>query len=104
MRKIAEYDGYEINIYKGKATTEMKFRAERNALRRKLRLKKIYEERRMAMLIDELALRYTGFDFEETMRELQRWQNELSTDPDDEIAYTVLEGVKDLILDNCVFE
>ena len=56
------------------------------------------------MLIDELSKRYTGFDFYQAMRELQQWQDELSTDDDDEIKYTVLEGVKDLIIDNCTFE
>ena len=104
MRKVAEYDGYEIHIYEGEATPEMKRQEDQNSLQRKIKLERKYKERRKAMLIDELALRYTGFDFEETMRELQRWQNELSKDPDDEIAYTVLEGVKDLIIDNCTFE
>ena len=55
-------------------------------------------------MIEELALRFTGFDFESAMWELQRWQNELTTDPDDELKYTVLEGVRDLIIDNCTFE
>ena len=55
-------------------------------------------------MLDELALRYAGFDFETTMDELQEWQDELSTDPDDELTYSVLESVKDLILDNCIFE
>ena len=56
------------------------------------------------MLIDELSNRYAGFDFTQAMNELQEWQDELGTDLEDEIAYTVLEGVRDLIIDNCVFE
>lgn len=56
------------------------------------------------MMLEELALRFTGFDFATAMSEIQRWQDELSTDDDDEIKYTVLEGVKDLIIDNCTFE
>ena len=55
-------------------------------------------------MIDELATRYAGFDFLQAMCELQQWQDELSTDLEDEITYTVLEGVKDLIIDNCTFE
>ena len=55
-------------------------------------------------MLNELIMRFTGFDFAAAMSELQRWQNELSNDPDDEIKYTVLEGVKDLIIDNCTFE
>ena len=56
------------------------------------------------MLIDELSKRFAGFDFPNAMRELQQWQDELTTDPDDELIYNVLEGVQDLIIDNCVFE
>ena len=54
--------------------------------------------------MEELAMRFTGFDFASAMSEIQRWQDELTTDPNDEIKYTVLEGVKDLIIDNCIFE
>ena len=56
------------------------------------------------MIIEELAMRFADFDFASAMGELQRWQDELTTDPDDELTYTVLEGVKDLIIDNCTFE
>ena len=52
----------------------------------------------------ELIARFTGFDFESAIKEILNWQDELSTDPDDELTYTVLESVKDLILDNCTFE
>lgn len=55
-------------------------------------------------MLDELNMRFSGFDFLSAMTELQRWQDELSTDLEDEIIYTVLEGVKDLIIDNCSFE
>ena len=55
-------------------------------------------------MLNELAMRFTGFDFLSAMNEIRRWQNELTTDPDDEIIYNVLEGVKDLIIDNCTFE
>lgn len=55
-------------------------------------------------MLDELAMRFTGFDFASAMNEIQRWQDELTTDSDDEIKYTVLEGIKDLIIDNCTFE
>ena len=55
-------------------------------------------------MLEELALRFTGFDFATAMGEIQRWQDELTMDDDDEIKYTVLEGVKDLIIDNCTFE
>jgi len=55
-------------------------------------------------MLNELIMRFTGFDFASAMSEIQRWQDELSTDPDDELTYTVLEGVKDLIIDNCTFE
>lgn len=54
--------------------------------------------------MDELIVRFTGFDFASAMNEIQRWQDELTTDSDDEIKYTVLEGIKDLIIDNCTFE
>ena len=55
-------------------------------------------------MIDELSMRFAGFDFAAAMRELQQWQDELSTDLEDEIIYAALEGVKDLIIDNCTFE
>ena len=55
-------------------------------------------------MLEELAMRFTGFDFAAAMSELQRWQDELSTDLEDEIKYTVLEAVKDLIIDNSTFE
>ena len=54
--------------------------------------------------MDELIMRFVDFDFGSAMKEILSWQNELSTDPDDELTYTVLEGVKDLIIDNCTFE
>jgi len=103
---IAEYDGYKINIYEGKITPEIiekRNMAIKHAAERLSKLKKIYDERRNC-LMEELALRFTGFDFATAMSEIQRWQDELSTDDDDEIKYTVLEGVKDLIIDNCTFE
>ncbi len=56
------------------------------------------------MIIEELAMRFADFDFASAMNEIQRWQDELTTDSDDEIKYTVLEGIKDLIIDNCTFE
>lgn len=55
-------------------------------------------------MLNELIMKFTGFDFASAMSEIQCWQDELTTDPDDEIKYTVLEGVKDLIIDNCTFE
>ena len=55
-------------------------------------------------MLDELAIRFSGFDFASAMSELQRWQDELDTDLEDEIKYTVLEAVKDLIIDNSTFE
>ena len=55
-------------------------------------------------MMEELAIRFVGFDFESAMNELRRWKDELTTDPDDEIIYNTLEGVQDLIIDNCVFE
>lgn len=55
--------------------------------------------------MDELIMRFTDFDFESAMREITSWQNELNMRyPDDSLIYTVLEGVKDLIIDNCTFE
>jgi len=55
-------------------------------------------------MLEELIMRYSGFDFESAMGEILRWQGELGNDLDDELTYTVLEGVKDIILDNCIFE
>ena len=60
--------------------------------------------RKDVIIVDELILRFVNFDFGSAIRELLSWQNELTTDPDDELRYTVLEGVKDLIIDNCTFE
>lgn len=107
MKKVTEYDGHKMPIiYDGVITPEIlerKKAAIENASNRLKALKKIYNERRNA-LMDELVLRFTDFDFGSAMRELLSWQNELGTDPDDELTYTVLEGVKDLIIDNCTFE
>jgi len=55
-------------------------------------------------MLEELIERFAGFDFESAMGEILRWQGELGNDLDDELTYTVLEGVKDIILDNCIFE
>ena len=103
---VAEYDGYKINMYEGEITPEIiekRNAAIKNAAERLSKLKIIYNERRNC-LMEELAMRFTGFDFESAMNEIQRWQDELTTDSDDEIKYTVLEGIKDLIIDNCTFE
>ena len=68
------------------------------------KIEKSKKLRKEKTLMDELITRFVDFDFESAMKEILSWQDELSTDPDDELTYTVLEGVKDLIIDNCTFE
>ena len=58
----------------------------------------------MYEMLEELIERFAGFDFESAMGEILRWQCELGNDMDDEITYMVLETVKDIIVDNCIFE
>lgn len=55
-------------------------------------------------LVDELSMKFRGFDFENAMQELIKWKGELKdTDYDDAVTISVLDGVIDLIIDNCTF-
>lgn len=43
----------------------------------------------------------TNFDLEAALTEIGGWMLELGDNLEDTIKYSVLEGVRDLILDNC---
>lgn len=52
----------------------------------------------------DLFLTYKDFDLKSAIMELQQWQDDLEDNYEDEIIRNVLEGVKDIIFDNCTFE
>lgn len=56
-----------------------------------------------ANAIDQLSLKFSGFDFKSAMNDILEWQDELGTDYDDEVAFTVLEGVLDILIDRSTF-
>lgn len=55
-------------------------------------------------MYDDLVLKYKEFDFESAIRDIQEWQNGLGSSLEDEITYDVLQSVKDIIFDYCIFE
>ena len=55
-------------------------------------------------MYDDLVLKYKEFDFESAIRDIQEWQNGLGNSLVDGIIYEVLQSVKDIIFDYCVFE
>ena len=52
----------------------------------------------------DLILKYKEFDFESAINELQEWQDGLGNSLEDEVTFDVLQSVKDIIFDYCVFE
>lgn len=53
--------------------------------------------------VDQLAERFSGFDFEAAMSDIMNWQSELGTDYDDSVTFNVLESVLDIIIDRSEF-
>ena len=54
-------------------------------------------------MYEDLILKYRSFDFEGALGELQDWIRSLEDTYEDQIAHNILENVKDLIFENCVF-
>lgn len=55
-------------------------------------------------MFEDLFLTYKDFDFKSAITELQQWEDGLGGSLEDEVTRNVLESVKDLIFDNCIFE
>lgn len=55
-------------------------------------------------MFEDLFLTYKDFDLKTAITELQQWKDGLGNTYKDEVTHDVLEGVIDLIFDNCTFE
>ena len=52
----------------------------------------------------DLILKYKSFDLESALADIQQWEETLDESLEDSVTYNVLESIKDIIFDNCVFE
>ena len=52
----------------------------------------------------DLILKYKEFDLETALSDLQQWQDGLGNTLEDEVTNNVLDAVRDIIFDNCIFE
>ena len=55
-------------------------------------------------MYEDLILKYRDFDFASFIRELQSWQDGLGDTLEDEVTFSVLDGVKDILFDYCSFD
>ena len=55
-------------------------------------------------MYQDLILKYREFDLESALSEIQDWISDLNDTYEDHLIKNVLENVKELICDNCVFD
>ena len=55
-------------------------------------------------MYEDLILKYRDFDFGSFIRELQSWQDGLGDTLEDEVTFSTLDGVKDILFDCCNFD
>lgn len=55
-------------------------------------------------MYNDLILKYREFDLESALNDLKQWQDNLGATLEDEVTNNVLNAVRDLIFENCIFD